>query len=133
MGPPPMTTTKLHDALQGVGRLGLDTAPIIYFIESNPQYDVLLTEVFRRISNGTIEGLCSVITLTEVLVRPLRLADQQLARNYTELLLHSRFFSTVPVDAGIAYTAADLRARYNLRTPDALQIAAAMEQGVKRS
>lgn len=64
MGPSPMTKTKLDDALQGVNRLGLDTAPIIYFIESNPQYDVLLTEVFRRISNGGVEALCSVITLT---------------------------------------------------------------------
>ncbi len=129
MGPPPVTKTKLDDALQGVSRLGLDTAPIIYFIESNPQYDALLTEIFRRISNGVVEGLCSVITLTEVLVRPLRQADQQLAQDYTELLLHSSHFSTIPIDPAIAYAGADLRARYNLRTPDALQTAAAMEQG----
>jgi hypothetical protein len=37
-----LTVMKLKDALTGVTRLGLDTPPIIYFVEANPQYDVLL-------------------------------------------------------------------------------------------
>ncbi|MDA1049541.1 MAG: PIN domain-containing protein [Planctomycetota bacterium] len=121
--------TKLDDALQGVQRLGVDTAPVIYFIEANPKYDALVTEIFQRISNGVFEGLCSVITLTEVLVQPLHHGDQQAARDYTDLLLHSQHFATVSIDPAIAKTAGELRARYNLRTPDALQIAAAMENG----
>jgi predicted nucleic acid-binding protein len=119
--------TKLDDALQGVQRLGVDTAPVIYFIEVNPQYDALISEIFRRISIGVLEGLCSVITLTEVLVQPLRHGDQQVAQDYTDLLLHSQHFATVSIGAAIATTASDLRARYNLRTPDALQIAAALK------
>lgn len=121
--------TKLAHALQGVQRLAVDTAPIIYFIEANPRYDALVTEVFRRIAAGVPEGLCSVMTLTEVLVHPLRQGNRQLAQEYTNLLLASPHFSTVPIDATTAKTAADLRARYNLRTPDAIQIAAALEQG----
>ena len=124
--------TKLDHALRGVQRLGVDTAPVIYFIETNPRYEALVTEIFQRISNGVIEGLCSVITLTEVLVQPLRQGDQQVAQDYTDLLLHSRHFATVSIDPVIATAASDLRARYNLRTPDALQIAAAMENGAKR-
>ena len=85
---------KLDDALQGVQRLGVDTAPVIYFIEMNPQYNALVTEIFQRISNGVLEGLCSVITLTEVLVRPLRQGDQQLARDYSDLLLQSHSISS---------------------------------------
>ena len=121
--------TKLDDALQGVQQLGLDTAPVIYFIETNPKYDALVTEIFRRISRGVLEGLCSVITLTEVLVQPLRQRDQQLAQDYSDLLLNSRHFATVSIDPVTATTAADLRARYALRTPDALQVAAAMQGG----
>ena len=121
--------TKLDDALQGVQRLGVDTAPVIYFIEANPRYDALVTEIFQRISSGVLDGLCSVITLTEVLVQPLRHGDHKVARDYTDLLLHSRHFATVSIDSAIATTAGDLRARYNLRTPDALQIAAALENG----
>ena len=70
-----------------------------------------------------------MITLTEVLVQPLRQGDQQVAQDYTDLLLHSRHFATVSIDPVIATAASDLRARYNQRTPDALQIAAAMKNG----
>lgn len=121
--------TKLYHALQGIQRLAVDTAPVIYFIEANPRYDALVSEIFQRISNGGMDGMCSVITLTEVLVQPLRHGDQQLAQDYADLLLHSQHFATVSIDASAAATAAELRARYNLRTPDALQISAARKNG----
>lgn len=43
--------------------------------------------------------------------------------------MNSENFALVPIDYAIAEQAADLRARYNLRTPDALQIAAALSAG----
>ena len=64
--------TKLDQALAGVTRLGFDTSPVIYFIEANPRYDALVTEIFQRVSGGISEGITSVITLTEVLIHPLR-------------------------------------------------------------
>lgn len=67
---------KLDDAFRGVSRLGLDTAPIIYFMEANPKFDALVNEVFLRISQGVLEGYSSVISLAEVLVLPLRQGDQ---------------------------------------------------------
>lgn len=36
---------KLDDGLRGVSRIGLDTAPIIYFVEANPRYDGRLQRV----------------------------------------------------------------------------------------
>ena len=122
--------TKLDDALQGVSRLGVDTAPVIYFMEANPQYDALVTEIFQRIANGNPEAYSPVITLVEVLVQPLRANDQQLVQDHKDLLLHANHFTTVALSPAIAASAADFRARYHsLRTPDALQIAAAMENG----
>ncbi len=44
-------------------------------------------------------------------------------------LLRSRNFSLDLVTADIAEQAADLRARYGLRTPDALQVATALAAG----
>jgi len=41
-------------------------------------------------------------------------------------LLESERFSVLPITVEIAELAADLRARYNLRTPDALQVATAL-------
>jgi predicted nucleic acid-binding protein len=117
---------KLDDALRGVARLGFDTAPVIYFVEAHPHYDVLVTEVFQRVAAGALRGVTSVITLTEVLVHPLRQGNTRLSNEYRSLLLTSVDFQTLPIDAAVADQAADLRTRYRLRTPDALQIAAAL-------
>ena len=48
---------KLDDALQGVSRLAFDTAPIIYFVEANPTYDKLVTNIFNRVAAGELERL----------------------------------------------------------------------------
>jgi predicted nucleic acid-binding protein len=121
--------TRLADALTGVARLGLDTAPIIYFIEAHPQYDAATSALFQLIADGAITGVTSVISLLEVLVQPLRQGNTQLQQQYQDLLLHSTNFQTVPVSAEVAGLGAELRARYQLRTPDALQIAAALNAG----
>lgn len=76
MGSSPVT--KLDQALAGTIRLGFDTSPIIYFIETHPQYDGLVTEIFQRVSNGLLEGITPVITLTEVLIHPIRRGDASL-------------------------------------------------------
>jgi predicted nucleic acid-binding protein len=43
-------------------------------------------------------------------------------------LSNSRHFQLIPISQLIARRAADLRARYNLRTPDALQLASTIQQ-----
>lgn len=120
---------KLDDALVGVQHLGLDTAPFIYFLERNVTYVDLVREVVRRISTGVLTGHTSVITLTEVLVQPLRLGNTALAQRYQRFLSRSRNLSLEAITASVAEQAADLRARYGLRTPDALQIAASLGSG----
>lgn len=118
---------KLDEMLQGVSALGFDTAPIIYFVEAHPSYDAITTSVFSRIESGEITGITSVISLCEVLVHPIRDKHTDLQNRYREILLGSSNFYTRNINSVIAETAARLRASYNLRTPDALQIAAALE------
>lgn len=120
---------KLNNALVGVTKLGFDTSPIIYFVEANPRYDALVAEIFRRISKATFVGITSAVTVTEVLVHPLKRKKITLKQKYSNLLLHSANFNVVPVDTVVAERAAELRAHYNLRTPDALQVAAALVAG----
>ena len=115
----------LDDALAEVTTVGFDTSPIIYLIEAHSEYDELVTEIFHRIDQGISTGFTSAITLTEVLTRPLQQGQIDLQKEYRDLLLHSANFHTLPVNAEIAEQAAVLRARHGLRTPDALQVAAA--------
>ncbi|MBC8171810.1 MAG: PIN domain-containing protein, partial [Anaerolineae bacterium] len=74
-------------------------------------------------------GVTSTITLTEVLTKPRRLGDVELENTYRKILLQTRNILILPVVPVIAERAADLRARYNLKTPDALQIATALDAG----
>ena len=121
--------TKLNAAMTGVTKLGFDTAPLIYFVERNPKYVDLVREVVRRVDSGQITGFSSMIALTEVLTKPKKVGDTETESEYRDLLLHSRSFKLIAIDSAVAERAADLRARFNLRTPDALQISAALETG----
>ena len=118
---------KLDDALKNIYLVAFDTAPIIYFVEANPIYDALVTGIFQRIDDGKNAGLTSVISLCEVLVHPIRNHNQILKQRYLDILQNSPNFFTKFINSSIAETAAELRVKYNLRTPDALQIATALE------
>lgn len=120
---------QLADALAEVKRLGFDTAPIIYFVEAHPRYGPVMLEVIRRVDAGELTGVTSVVTLIEVLTQPMKLGAVELQVQYKDLLVNTAFFETVDIDPEIAVLAATLRARYNLRTPDALQVAASISAG----
>lgn len=122
--------THIHEntqALQGIQRLYTDTAPLIYYVEENPPYVAKMDTIIAAIEARSMEAFSSMITLTEVLTLPLKQGDTRLAQQYRDVLLHSREFHLLPVTARMAETAAALRARYNLRTPDALHVATAIE------
>ncbi len=109
------------------GRLvGLDTAPLIYFIEENPTYINMMGAFFEAMERGKFRAVTSVITLLEVLVYPLRQLDTTLADRYRNILSFSPSLRTVEVSREIAEKAAELRAIYNLQTPDSIQMATAI-------
>jgi predicted nucleic acid-binding protein len=119
--------TTLDSALSGVTTVAFDKVPFIYYIELHPDYVPILDDLFHRVDSGLMHGVSSVVTLTEVLTRPKQTGDQRIENAYRSLLLNSRNFSLIGIDAWIAERAADLRAKWSLRTPDALQIATAID------
>lgn len=108
--------------------VGLDTAPLIYFIEENPAYIEAVRLFFEAMDKGNFTVVTSTVTLLEVLVHPLRSNNKELAAEYRDILLNSRLM-TLEVSNAIAEQAAQLRATHNIRTPDAIQISAALEAG----
>jgi predicted nucleic acid-binding protein len=119
--------TRIADALKPVSQLFIDTTPLIYLVERHPAYLPKTRAIFARIDRGDLIGFSSVVTLTEVLTLPFKAGDRQVEQMYRSRLLYSRNFTLLPVSIAIAEKAAQLRAKYNLRTPDALQIAAALD------
>lgn len=121
---------KITNALKGVITLGLDTAPFIYLIENDTIYGPRMAEVIRVAATRRMTLVTTVLTLTEVITQPIRLGDTALANSYRNYLLNSGpRLIVAPVDVAIAERAAELRAKYNLKTPDAIQAATAIESG----
>ena len=116
---------KVADALAGVNRLFLDTAPVIYHIEGNLTYQPLTDLIFQRIQSGTLEAVTSSVTLAECLVHPYRRGDTMLIQKFHQVITTAAHTRYVGVDA-VAEQAAELRARYNLSLTDAFQVAAAL-------
>ncbi len=47
---------KVADALKGVSRLYLDTAPVVYHFENNPSYHHLVAPIFERIDSDALQA-----------------------------------------------------------------------------
>jgi predicted nucleic acid-binding protein len=111
-------------------RIMVDTAPIIYFIEEHSRFGDIADDLFKAVtSDKTHHTFSSVVALIEVLIRPLRESDPELAEKYRCFFLHATNFTLYNVDPIIAVKAAELRATYHLRTPDAIQMAVGIENG----
>jgi predicted nucleic acid-binding protein len=120
---------KIADALQGVARLFLDTAPVIYYVENNPHYFTIVEVVFDHIDNGSVIAVTSPVTLAESLVVPYRSGAGDLQQAFFDLITQGQNTIFVPIDRDCGRKSAELRARYNLTLADALQIAVALSAG----
>jgi uncharacterized protein len=113
----------------GPGRIGVDTAVFIYFIEAAPAWLPAITPLFRAADTGDRELVTSAVTLLEVLVVPYRANNEVLAARYEALLTRSRGIRLIDLTRDQLRRAARLRALTGVRTPDALQLTAAHDAG----
>jgi predicted nucleic acid-binding protein len=111
--------------------IGLDTPIFIYFLEDHPRYGPLAQITINGIEKGKWQGVTSTITLMEITVRPWQLGREAAAREYEAILVHFPNLSVVDVDRNVARAAAQLRAKYKIAPPDALQVAASLSFGAK--
>ena len=113
----------------GAGSVAVDTAIFIYFIEEHPRFLPAIVPLFREAAQGTRELMTSALTLLEVLVVPYRAGNRLLAARYEALLTRSRGIRLVDVSRDQLRAAAQLRAATGVKTPDALQLVAAIGSG----
>jgi predicted nucleic acid-binding protein len=107
--------------------VGVDTAPLIYFIEDVTPYADLLHPVFDRLERHALAAVTSTITLAEILTKPLADKNFTLVNEIKFTLKTFSTFSMVAIDEKLAEVAALVRARHAIRLPDALQMAAAIQ------
>ena len=113
----------------GAGSVALDTAIFVYFIEENPRFLPAIRPLFQEADQGERELITSSLTLLEVLVVPYRAGNRLLAERYEALLTRSRGIRLVDLAGDQLRAAAQLRAATGVKTPDALQLVAAIGAG----
>ena len=97
----------------------LDACLVIYLAEAHPRWG--------KTVSGAIEAAdarfsISPLVKCECLVGPMKRGDPVLQRAYTELFDQ---FISLPMPEPVYLLAAELRARFGLKTPDALHLACA--------
>jgi predicted nucleic acid-binding protein len=117
---------KVGNAFQGVTKVFLDTAPVIYYVEATVSFFEVVQEAFRRLDEGVFQAVTSPVTLAECLVLPIRLGQTQLQQDFIDLLTATEAIALAPIDAEVSKRAAELRANYGLKLPDALQVGTAL-------
>jgi predicted nucleic acid-binding protein len=106
----------------------VDTAIVIYSIEKFPDYFPLLEPMWKQLQTSQIQVITSELTLLETLVMPLRNANTELISRYEAMLLSSEI-SLIPINQAILKAAARIRSTTNLKTPDAIHAATALNLG----
>lgn len=89
-------------------------------------------EIFSRLDQDAgFIAVTSIITLLEILVKPFKEVHTELAEQYTQKLLYDAKLTTWIINGDIPKKAAEIRAKYGVKTPDAIQIATAILAGAE--
>jgi predicted nucleic acid-binding protein len=118
---------KIRRAVEKHQIIGLDTAPFIYYIEDVAPYADLLDPVFSLLENHALRAVTSTVTFAEIFTKPFAAKNFSLADEIKFTLKSFASLSVASIDEKLAEAVALIRARYMLRLPDALQIAAAIQ------
>ena len=78
-----------------------------------------------------LELVTSELTLSEVLVGPIRLGDDILATAYLDLLTNDSIFELLPVTRDVLLFSSQIRARSDARLPDCVHVATAKLSGCR--
>jgi predicted nucleic acid-binding protein len=103
-----------------VGLIYVDACLLIYLVEDHPRWGKAVSEAMA--DAGDVRFGVSPLVKCECLVGPMKRGDPVLERAYSEVF--SRFVP-LAMPEPVYIQAAQLRARFALRTPDALHVACA--------
>ena len=102
----------------------LDTCIVIYLLEEHPQFNNVIRHELKNAENR--QFCISPLVELECLVVPLRTANTTLLQRY-ELFFQQQII--LDIKPSIYRSAAALRSRHQLKTPDALHLATADHYG----
>lgn len=108
-------------------RIFLDTAPLIYFFEDHPEFGGRMASLLTAATANGVRLVTSLVSDIELQTGPAASGKAELMRRYRQSLLHSGQFLIWPLDEATADTTVALRAQYQMKTPDAIQLASSQQ------
>ena len=111
--------------LAGFHLVALDTMVFVYHLANHPRYAALTTAVLEAVETGQLAGMTTTVTLAEILTAPAKTGDRQAFQDYELYLTRFPNLQIAPLDIELARETALVRGATGLRTPDAIQVAAA--------
>ncbi len=124
-----MSTDDLRRDLAEHELVLLDTMVFSYQLADHPRYAPLASVVLEAVESGQVAGLTTTLTLAEILTVPAQAGDRQAFYDYELYLTRFPNLEILPLDASLARETAWVRGATGLRTPDAIQVAAARLAG----
>jgi predicted nucleic acid-binding protein len=120
----------LADRIEAGASLLIDTSVVLAYLAGGEPTSQAATELFdSMLATGRNRASLSMVTVSEILVRPFRRGQSAVA-TAEGFLQHFADVRLVPVTYDIAREAARLRAVAELRMPDSLIVASALVEGV---
>lgn len=110
-------------------RVYLDTNLYIYLFEGLEEHRRPMAELAAEIDRRNIAVIASELIFTELLPHPVRDGRDELVKAYLKLMQRTPRITLVPVDRRVILRAVHLRARFGLRSMDALHAATALVHG----
>jgi len=107
---------------------GVDSMVLIYHFERHERFGPPAAELLSAAEEDRCRLVVSILGRLEVLVVPKRHGREDLCRRYREVFEAFPNLTVAPVDAAVAEVASDLRAEHNLRTPDSIHLATAIDR-----
>ena len=111
--------------------IGLDTMIFIYHMEDHPKYAAITEKLFEGVEHCSCSAVTSILTLIELLIKPKRESNLTAVSDYRDLILTFPNLAVMDVNLAVSDITSDIRAKYKIRTPDAIQIATAMAGGAQ--
>lgn len=112
--------------LVGHKRVALETSVFILALEGNQDFPQA-SELFRVLAVARAKMFASVLTITEVINKSYEIGDTKRIPARLNFIHGGGSINIIDVTQAIALKAAQLRAKYHLKTPDAIHLATAIE------
>ncbi len=108
--------------------VGLDSNIFSYQFHQHPKFGPAAKKIFDSLSSNQMHAVTSIITLLEILSVN---APESRIRELEKLFLETPNLEVLAVNHELSVVAAGIRRKYGFRTPDAIQLATALNSKAK--